>query len=170
MMGRRKGHVNEGRDRKMGTGKRIVIGCRIVAACTAATVLLSVARCMSDSESMVADVSPEGWKEPVEMRYHNTDTLAVKELSLAIRHGAEAGDIDGRYIVETLSPWGKLSCDTLTINIVSDYERKKTGEASSAPAHITFSETGEYRFTVTPMQSYSGIWSVGIEVRAVSKR
>ena len=120
--------------------------------------------CLSSTQSAVADVSPEGWREPVEIDLKNTDTISVRELRLVLRHSATIGIVEGRYAVERLSPWGDISRDTLAIGIQPDTQRNRTGEAYSSPERVRLTEPGSYRFTVTPLREMHGIWSVGIEL------
>ena len=121
--------------------------------------------CMSGTESIVADVSPAGWSEPVEMQYSNTDTLTLKQLQLTLRHGETTGQATGRYVVETISPSGAAVRDTLTISILPDTQRNRLGEAWATIRGVRFAETGDYRFVVHPLRNTSGVWSVGIDLK-----
>ena len=136
-----------------------------VAACIGFAVSVALVGCISGVESIAADVSPEGWNEPVELRHLNTDTLTIKQLHLTLRHSATIPASDGRYVVEALSPSGTGRRDTLTVTLSPDTQRKKLGEAAATPVNLRLSEAGQWRFVVTPMQNTTGVWSVGIELK-----
>jgi hypothetical protein len=113
----------------------------------------------------VVDVSPKGWNEPVELQYFNTDTLAQKQIDLILRHDRVLEKSNGRYAVEIMSPYGDVLCDTLSINILPNAQRNRLGETNSLVKGIEFTKTGDYHFTVSPLQNTTGIWSVGIELK-----
>ncbi len=137
----------------------------IIASCTGLAMAAALGGCMSGTESIVADVSPAGWSEPVEMQYSNTDTLTLKQLQLTLRHGETTGQATGRYVVETISPSGAAVRDTLTISILPDTQRNRLGGAWATIRGVRFAETGDYRFVIHPLRNTSGVWSVGIDLK-----
>lgn len=129
---------------------------------TAAT----LAGCMSGTQTVAADVSPEGWSEPVVLRHFNSDTLSAANLTLSLRHSAAVLPAAGSFIIERLSPWGEIRIDTMMVDIppiVSNTGRLHETTVA-AGIQVPFAEAGEWRFTVTPLQTMQGIWSVAIEI------
>lgn len=119
--------------------------------------------CMSGTESIAADVSPEGWREPVELQYSNADTLTLKKIRLTLRHSATREMSGGRFLLETASPSGAVTRDTLWVRVLLKAQGNKLEEAWAPPMEVRFPEAGGYVFTVTPMAEMRGVWSVGIE-------
>ncbi len=124
---------------------------------------MAPAACISGTESIAADVSPEGWSEPVEMRYSNTDTLARKELGLALLHASVLAETGGRFVVEITSPTRNVTRDTLTVRILPVAGGNELMETRATPLEVCFSEEGDYLLTVTPLKRVYGVWSVGID-------
>ncbi len=139
----------------------MTVGEHIVAwgACLA----LALTGCISGTRAVVADVSPEGWRAPVELRYLNDDSLAARRFRLALRHSAEADSVTGRYLVEAISPSGIPARDTLTVSILFDAQRNRLGEARSSASEIEIAGAGEWLFAVTPLRPVPGVWSIGLE-------
>lgn len=137
----------------------------VTAACVAFAGLAAMTGCISGVESIAADVSPEGWSKPVGMLYSNTDTLTAKELQLTLRHSANYGSLDGRYVVKTASPSGVLRYDTLAIGSFQKTQGNKLAEARAQPVSVNLSEHGDYSFTVTPLQEVRNVWNVAIELK-----
>lgn len=139
-------------------------GCYFVTVCAIAAMWAASTGCMSGTESLAADVRPEGWRESVELRYVNTDTLTVRELQLTFRHSSAHESPGGRYILRTASPSGAVTRDTLRVRVFLKAQGNKLEEAWTPPTNVRFTETGEYVFTVTPMQNTVGVWSVGMDI------
>jgi hypothetical protein len=125
---------------------------------------MGVSGCVSGTESLAVDVSPEGWSSPVQMRYSNRDTLAAKELHLALRHAPVLEETSGEFAVRIASPLGNIACDTLAVSRLPLAGGNELGESQAAPQQVHFSELGDYLLTVTPLQETTGVWSVGVEL------
>ncbi len=138
----------------------------IVAVVVLATSATALAGCMSAMRTIAVDVPPGGWSEPAELIYLNRDTLTVATVALTLRHSAGISPAAGAFRIARLSPWGGWRIDTVRIDIPPIVSR--TGRlhetTSRAGERTAFSEPGEWRFAVTPLQRMQGVWSVAIEL------
>jgi hypothetical protein len=130
-------------------------------------VIVALAGCMSAMQTVAADVPPGGWSEPEDLIYIKRDTLTVATVALSLRHSVEVSPSSAAFRVVRLSPWGERHVDTVRIDIPPILFR--TGRlhettAPLSPSRAAFSEPGEWHFTVTPLQTMSGVWSVAIEL------
>jgi hypothetical protein len=124
--------------------------------------------CMSRFDSVAVDVPPGGWSDPVEMWYSNSDTLAIRSLTLALRHSSSTDSSSGRYVVVSVSPSGTARRDTLSIDIAFDPAHNRQGEArAERPMRRRLDESGSWLFVVVPMQRTTGVWSVGMEIKNI---
>ena len=134
-----------------------------VAVSVIALIYIALVGCISGTESVAADVSPEGWAEPVEMVYRNSDTLSVRKLHLALQYSATLEERAGRYAVEIVSPKGAQVRDTLTINLLPAMQGNDLKETAAHLFSARLAESGDYRLIVKPLQNVVGVWSVGID-------
>ncbi len=125
-----------------------------------------LASCLSGYEVVAADVSPAGWSEPVTLLYSNTDTLTLKDVSLTLRHSVEVSPLESGFLIETVSPSKAGSYSNLRMKFSSPVSGNNLYETSvSLRTGMLFSESGDYVFTVTPMQEVSGVWSIAIDFK-----
>ncbi len=130
------------------------------------TLPFCLASCVSGYEVVAADVPPAGWNEPVTLLYSNTDTLTLKDVSLTLRHSVEVSPSEGDFLVETVSPSKAGSYSTIRMKLDSPVSGNNLYE-TSVPLRggVRLSETGDYVFTVTPLQDMRGVWSVAIDFK-----
>jgi hypothetical protein len=114
---------------------------------------------------MVADVSPEGWREPVDMRYANTDTLTYRRLELTLAHSSDAELPDERFTLATISPSHVIKLDTLRMAAGLRIQNNGMQQTQATPLLVRLTESGEWRFVITPLQNTVGVWSVGIDFK-----
>ncbi len=122
--------------------------------------------CMSNHDTVVVSVNPEGWRQPAVLAYENTDTLIQKEAALVLRYGPEAAPRSGAYIIEVQSPACARTRDTVAVALTPDPSGNKLQEVRLPyRTRIRLTEDGDYIFTVTPPQETSDIWSVAIDFK-----
>jgi hypothetical protein len=134
-------------------------------AAAAIAVSFIVTSCLSGTECVIADVSPKGWSEPIELQYFHADSLSQKQIDLILRHDRVLEKSTGRYALEVISPSGSKVRSTLTIDILPDTQRNRLAEVRATAGGIGLSGSGDYRFVISPLQNTTDVWSVGIELK-----
>jgi hypothetical protein len=125
--------------------------------------------CLSGHETIAGDVSPERWDAPAMMRYENTDTLTVRRLTLSIRHAAEISPSEGIYVVGATSPSGIQARDTLHVRFSKPAEITPVNTLRETltpfPGTTRMDESGEWTFSVTPLQPTRGVWGIALVIK-----
>ncbi len=119
---------------------------------------LSLASCLSGYDVASTDVSPVDWSEPAEIRYTNRDTLSVRDLALVFRHN-NFNQLGGDFVVGVVSPTGVEVREDVSVVLNAALRETRV----PFRRRVMLSESGDYVFTITPLQSLCGVWSVALE-------
>lgn len=121
--------------------------------------------CVSGFQNVAADVSPQGWSAPVEMRFTNADTLRVRRIVFALRYTPPVEPIERRVAVEIFSPTAMIGCDTLTFRLEPNTSQRRMQECTVQTVFVRLNEQGGWRLVATPLHSLSGVWSVAATIQ-----
>ena len=111
---------NDGRgiSRMSSVNRRIGERCRVGAVVAFAGVMSG---CLSPHRTVVADVDPTGWAEPVTVRFANTDTLSANGINTKNRPAKESSAVSRGPLVEmgSLVICTRISCPTLSRSLMA---------------------------------------------------
>ena len=128
--------------------------------------LLPAAGCFSPHRSAVADVDPSGWRDGVEVRLANADTLAACDLWLVVRYDAAfAGDpVD--LEVTTVAPDSLRLTETFTLRLTPSRSPSPLLRDTAVlyRRRAVLRREGDYRITIRPCCPVRGIEAVGITI------
>lgn len=118
--------------------------------------------CISHHTSVVVDTPPHSWHEPVELAYHNEDTLRVRDFRIVTYYSAEAPD-SAKFEVVTVSPDGFKATDT----VICWFPHQKAGRnyferQTTFRTEAVLRCKGTYNVTFTPTDTLNGVWAVGL--------
>ncbi len=115
--------------------------------------------------AIVVDTPRAEWHEgeSVELRYYNSDTLNLYNLGVVARQ--EAGCVSSALSLRVVAQNPSGQCFESVV-VLSPAERCKGGSFVELSAEwieaALLGEVGDYTFTLTPQQTTSGVWTVGV--------
>lgn len=121
--------------------------------------------CMSEQQSVAADVDPAGWSGWTALVYENTDTLTRRNVSLSLRYNADASPREGTYYVAIASPSGDVKEDGVQVALDPATGNNLYEARVLLGSGVHFAESGRYVFNVKPAVPTFGVWSVALEIR-----
>ena len=143
--------------------RRIGERCRMGAVVAFAGVM---AGCLSPHRTVVADVDPTGWTEPVTVRFTNADTLSACDLRLVVRYdGAfDVPAVDLELI--TVAPDSIRCSERFTLQVVRRPAPAPLLRDTVVPyrRNAVLDRCAEYSLTIRPLESVRGIEAVGLDI------
>lgn len=129
-------------------------------------VLFAAAGCIAPQPTVVSDVNPQEWSEPVTLVVRNDDTLSMRTLSVVLRYNddfrcdslpldiavslPDAGQFAERIVIRPEYPYSAAAVSTVE-NIA--WRRRSV-----------LGQNGYYLFTVRPALPVRGVEAVGINI------
>lgn len=143
--------------------------CRVGRAGRVAVVALWLSLMVGCSEkpvgAVVTDTPRREWMSPVTITYTNTDSLAVCNLAIVAR--VESGLVEKAFGLQVCltAPSGRY----FKSEVVLRAERRHSGGSftelrSGWIEKGQLAEVGDYILTLTPVDTLSGVWSVGADI------
>ena len=143
----------------MGKANRILLALLLLA-------LLPAAGCLSSHRAVVADVDPLEWRDGVQVRFTNADTLSECDLRFVVRYDAAfAGDpVD--LEVTTVAPDSLRLTETFALRLAPSHGHSPLLRDTAVlyRRRAVLRREGEYRMTIRPSEPVRGIEAVGITI------
>lgn len=112
---------------------------------------------MHDTENVV-------WSTTEDFVYDNVDTLARRDISVAVRYaGVSVADSVALTIV-SISPDSMVVAEPFTLHIPQLGDMRPAEHTFLYRRNVVLSRKGEYHFRLTPNEAVSGISSVGVVI------
>ncbi len=119
------------------------------------------------SESVVAmgDVSLEGWVEPVNITYENSDTSSLLDMDVTLHVNRRFDASSIALEITTLTPDSLHYSESVTLPVRVHWasNRAKTTDIEIPyRRNVQFTHKGEYYISLSPLQDVAGIEAAGI--------
>lgn len=137
---------------------------RSIAAVTA--VLLLAGGCVSPRQSAAADVDPVRWSGAAEIRLANADTVTLRDAALFLRCNDRFAEDTLTVRIATVTP-DSLRFEEPFLLVIPRPEGPAAMMREAVIPYrqrILFTQSGDYRFIVTPVRPVRGIEAVGINM------
>lgn len=118
-------------------------------------------------DAIVADAPREGWHEGknLSLGYNNSDTIAPYNLGVVARVESASAKESISLVVGCTSPSGVSYQSEV---VLTAEEGQRGGSLKEYRGRwieqATFAESGEYTFSLTPVESLQGVWNVGVTI------
>lgn len=128
--------------------------------------LCVVVSCGSKSYIDMQPVDAYDWQRAVSVIYENSDTIALRNIAIALRYNDSFKSDTLTVKVQTSLP----DAHQFSENVVLHFDRSYKATALTASESVGYrqscqlSERGSYIFTITPCRGVSGVEAVGIEI------
>lgn len=115
-------------------------------------------------DSAMADVNPFGWNEPALVSFENSDTLSLRDLSLALRCGAPIGEPTLGLTLEFTAPDSTRFTEHCSFPL--HLQRKPVSAAATVVIpyrrNVLLRKQGTYTVGIKPDHNLRGVEAVGI--------
>ena len=140
--------------------RRCVINILVVAVIAAV-----VAACGNTGRTVaVEDIESRVWSEPQDFFYDNSDTLALRDISIVVRYeGSRVADTVAMDIL-TISPDSLVYEEPFTLHIPRLGDMRPDEHTFLYRRSVLLARSGRYLFRLTPHAPAEGIASIGIVV------
>lgn len=156
---------NDGRgiSRMSSVNRRIGERCRVGAVVAFAGVMSG---CLSPHRTVVADVDPTGWAEPVTVRFANTDTLSACDLRLVVRYDGAFASSAVDLELTTLAPDSLRCTERFTLQVAARHAPAPLMRDTAVlyRRNAVLNRRGEYALTIRPLEPVRGIEAVGLDI------
>ncbi len=132
----------------------------------AVVILFAAAGCIAPQPTVMSEVNPQEWSEPVTLVVRNDDTLSMRTLSVVLRYNDDFRcDSLPLDIAVSLPDAGQFA-----EHVVVRPEFPYSAAAVSAIENIAWrrrsvlGQSGYYLFTIQPAQSVRGVEAIGINI------
>ena len=160
-----RGVKNDGRgiSRMSSVNRRIGERCRVGAVVAFAGVMSG---CLSPHRTVVADVDPTGWAEPVTVRFANTDTLSACDLRLVVRYDGAFASSAVDLELTTLAPDSLRCTERFTLQVAARHAPAPLMRDTAVlyRRNAVLNRRGEYALTIRPLEPVRGIEAVGLDI------
>lgn len=113
--------------------------------------------------AVMADVNPFGWSSAAEVRFANSDTLALTDLSLVLRRTSDSRACGLPLEITLTAPDGSRLCDSVLFSLPRAASTAST--ASVATLHyrrgMRFGCEGVYTIVIRPLRTVRGVEAAG---------
>ena len=118
-------------------------------------------------ESVVAmgDVSLEGWNEPVNITYDNSDTSTLLDMDVTLHVNRRFDASSIALEITTLTPDSLRYSESVTLPVRMRWtsnRAKTTDIALPYRRDVHFAHEGEYHISLRPLQNIVGVEAAGI--------
>ena len=143
--------------------RRIGERCRVGAVVAFAGVMSG---CLSPHRTVVADVDPTGWAEPVMVRFANTDTLSACDLLLVVRYDGAFASSAVDLELTTLAPDSLRCTERFTLQVAARHAPAPLMRDTAVlyRRNAVLNRRGEYALTIRPLEPVRGIEAVGLDI------
>lgn len=124
------------------------------------------AGCIAPQTTVMRDIPPHGWCEPVTLVIDNDDTLSLRRLSFVVRYNTAFRDDVVRADINVIQPDAASFSEMVDIRFAHPY----SPSAVSATETIVYREAsvlrqrGNYLFTITPLHPVHGVEAIGLNI------
>ena len=128
-----------------------------------ATLCLS---CLAPQPAEMATTDAHCWESGAQVEIANTDTLSLRRLSIAIRTNSRFSEDTLPLTIEVIAPDSTSFQEQYTL-LTAEIESSALVMQSSAIPYrerVCLSQSGNYRFIITPRTAIKGVEAVGIVV------
>ncbi len=127
--------------------------------------VLGTSGCVSRGVSLAGDVDPNGWNETITWIFPYTSDKPTRiDLSFAVRYGSDATPAKNVYVMEVFFPSGEHFNCPIELELTPVTDNNLHEARTVFLTGVTMAETGDYRFSVTPLQPTRGVWSVALDL------
>lgn len=127
--------------------------------------LLVATACNTTQQSVeVVDIGGEAWESAYDLRYMNSDTLALRDIAIVVRYGEGYVADSVAMSVLTISPDSLVFEEPFTLHIPHLAHMRPEEHTFIYRHNVLLKRKGEYTFRLTPSQRVEGIRSVGVVI------
>lgn len=123
--------------------------------------------CGTDSQIRVEAIDGSVWRKEVCVQIENSDTLALRQLNIVLRHNSnfDGGEIPLR--IKVLAPDGRYNEEQHTLMVKADAAPSLISRVSVVPyrSDVQLSIRGVYMFVFEPLAELKGVEAVGVELK-----
>lgn len=137
----------------------------VILAVVCSTLSLS---CIAPYSAEMVAVAVGGWSEPARIVVENSDTVSLRNLSVAVRYNSS---FKGEHLplrVKILTPDGRLFEEEQQFVVRRSYTAAAISAVESMPyrADVSLSMSGAYIFVFEPMTELKGVEAIGVEIES----
>ena len=139
------------------------LGMRIVVAVLA----LAMCGCLAPQNSLMVGVDMRSWSGEASLVYENSDTLALRNLNIAIRYNDyfKQTALPLKIVVTTPDARCFEECVELQLQHPATVLTVATTESVPYRTDVLLSQKGCYTFTFEPQSEVRGVEAIGIEFK-----
>ncbi|MBR4968662.1 MAG: hypothetical protein IKY57_00705 [Alistipes sp.] len=127
--------------------------------------------CLAPQNTQMVGVNVRSWSKADSLIYDNNDTLALRDINIAIRYNDnfELAELPLKVAVTTPDARHFEEVIKLKINHPRTALTIATTESLPYRSNVVLAQKGEYIFAFTPLAEVRGVEAIGIEFREIAE-
>lgn len=143
-----------------------MVGSRKVLRMAVCAAIALLTGCISAHQSFVVETSDREWAEPIEVIIPNEDTTSLRDVRIVLRHDNSFKRESLEVEIVAMRPDSVAYGESFVMHFADD-RRSKSALHDVMCAYrgdVLFDMVGDYRISITPKQSQTGILAVGVDI------
>lgn len=130
------------------------------------SLVVSLGSCIAPQSSYMRCIKGREWKQSVEVRYPNSDTLSLRRLSIAMRYNSKFKADTLAVVVRITAPDGRWFEEPVVLHLSRPYTSASVASVESVLYRVDnrLLQYGDYTFSITPLVAVEGVEAVGVEI------
>ena len=123
--------------------------------------------CLAPQNVEMVGVDMESWNKADSLVYDNSDTLSLRNLSVAIRYNDNLKRVVLPLKIGVTTPDARHYADTVELQLRHPSTALAVATTESLPyrTNVQLSQKGCYTFSFEPLEEVQGVEAIGIEIK-----